>query len=517
MSKPVRYTKNYFNIYLWKGTGYFASFASLAIATPRLAANPSLFGIFTFCISLNIFFQYADLGFINAAQKYSSEYFARNDIESEIKVTGFSSFILLAFIVPLFLSLLWLSYNPNMIIRDLALNTAEWALAHKLLFTLAIFSPVLIIQRILQIIFSVRLEDHYTQRVNICVSILRVISVFYFFANGKYLIEEYFLFYNLLSLVSIFVIIKIAIRRYAYDFLKLLNNIRFSSEMYQKTSKLAINSLFLALAWIVFYELDLVYIGFFLGKESVAYYALGFTILSFFRDLFGTFYYPFLVRFNHLVGEKNEQGLMSLYHTLLKIGLSIVILPVVCLQIFAEPIIVSWVGFKYEPSIKVVQLLLCSYFLSYITYPASAMLTAKEELKKLYITAAVLPVFFLTGVLLTQHKWGIVAYALFKTLAILVNGTLLFFISLKQLEISARVFFSKYIKPFLLALFSIVLVGNVIVKVLPLEKGFYALFVTVAAYVCVLFFGFFVYFLSDPIIKEFGVATYYRLTKSTKI
>ncbi len=510
------YTRNYFNIYLWKSIGYIAGFASLAIVTPKTTSNPALYGIFAFCMTLNIFFQYADLGFLNAAQKYASEYYAKKDIEREIKVIGFSAFIFLVLIIPLLLLLLYFSFTPQLILKELY-SGVEMKLAQNLFRILLFFAPILIIQRILQIIFSVRLEDYLTQRISIVVSLLRIISVFYFFGKGRYFLAEYFLFYNCLSFLSLFVTIRIARKKYNYDFLKLIKNLRFSREMYDKTSRMALNSLVLAISWILFYELDLVYIGALIGKNAVAYYAVGFTILTFFRDGFGTFYYPFLVRFNHFVGEEKETEIRNMYHTLLKIGLPLIVLPITCIIVFMSPLIISWVGNKYESSILAAQVLVASFLFAFITYPAGALLTAKEQLNKLYINAILPPLIFFTGIFLTLQFWGMLSFAIFKTMALFINAFILLAFSIKYLNISISRFFYIYIKPLLLALITVVLLGYILQGWITPSKAIGYLILTGSLYTVVLIAGLSVYFFTDSFTRNFCLEAFNKLRKPDKL
>ncbi len=508
----MSYTSNYFKIYIWRFIGYVAAFASVALVTPRISSSAGLFGIFSFCISLNIFFQYADLGFLNAAQKYASEFFGRKDIKGEIEVTGFSCFIFSIFMIPVCLGMLWLACHPASVIKGLKTGE-ELRLASGLLWCLFLFAPVMIMQRMVQVVFSVRLEDYYIQRIGIIVSILRIASVYYFFGGGRYMMLEWYIFYNLLTLVSFVVIISIARKKYKYDFKLFLRSFRYSRDLYKKTSKLAYNSLFLSISWILFYEIDVVYIGYFIGKEGVAYYALGGTVLSFLRDVYGAFYYPFLVRFNHFIGTGETGSLRNMYHTLLKVGVALFIIPITAFILLMRPIIFAWVGAKYDISIGLSQILIASSYFGFLTYPANAYLTATELLKKLYVSATIVPIVYFIGIFTTQHFLGIYAYALFKGVAIYVNVFILFGYTLQYLEISAGTFFNRYIKPILPALFTVLALGYLLLRVLPLYKG--------TVYFCVIgcitglvnLVGFAVYYWRDAYFREFATQTIDRIRK----
>lgn len=516
MSASSSYTSNYFKIYLWKFIGYFSGFASLAIVTPRITSSPALFGIFSFCMSLNIFFQYADLGFLNAAQKYASEYYGKGDRNGEIEVTGFSSFIFFIFMIPISFGMLFIAYHPALIIKGINSGN-ELNLASALLLVLFISSPILILQRIVQIIFSVRLEDYYTQRAGIVVSVIRILSVFYFFGGGRYMLLEYFICYNALSLVALLYTASLARRKYRYDFIKLIRSFRFSKPLYKETSQMAINSFFLSLCWILFYELDLLYIGYFLGKNEVAFYALALTLLKFFRDLYGTFYYPFVVRFNHFVGLNEEDNLTTMYHTLLKVGIFVTTVPIASFMLLMRPLIYSWVGPTYNSTVMLAQILIASAIGGFITYPAGALLTAKVELRKLYLNAVIMPVIFFIGVAATQHWLGNRAYAIFKTAAILSSAALLLIFTLKYLKVTFVGFISRYMKTLMLPLLVVVVVGFVIQNYFKPGKGVINLMITGIGIGFLNILGFSIYYLQDRFFKDFFDGTVLKLLKKDKI
>ena len=67
------YTKKYLLIYLAQGTSMLLGMLSLFIVTPFITSNKEVYGVYAICVSLTIFFSYADIGFLGAAQKFSAE------------------------------------------------------------------------------------------------------------------------------------------------------------------------------------------------------------------------------------------------------------------------------------------------------------------------------------------------------------------------------------------------------------------------------------------------------------
>jgi len=111
---------NYFHIYLWKSLSLITSFLSLVVVIPFISSDPELFGIYSFCISLSLYLSYADIGFLSAGQKYAAEEFAKGNITEEIKIYGFTFWLLILMFIPFSLTLIFLSSEPDLIIKDLS-------------------------------------------------------------------------------------------------------------------------------------------------------------------------------------------------------------------------------------------------------------------------------------------------------------------------------------------------------------------------------------------------------------
>ena len=122
------------------------------VVVPYLSSDQTTYGIYSVCISITIFLAYADLGFLGAGQKFASECYSRGEREKEIEFVGFSHFIL--FIIVLLISgiFLYFSFNPDRLISGLS-DPEQRNIAKKLLLILAFFSPVVVVQRMLQMIF----------------------------------------------------------------------------------------------------------------------------------------------------------------------------------------------------------------------------------------------------------------------------------------------------------------------------------------------------------------------------
>ena len=256
------------------------------IVIPFLSKDPSIFGIYSICISLGIFLNYADLGFLKSTKKYAAEFYARNDRTNEMKFLGFGSFILMIFTLLFTIVIFWFSYNPDSLIKELDSNRT-FKIASDLLLVLAIFTPITIFKRLIEMIYEIRLENFISRKIYLIGSLVTISSIFYFFGSGNYMIVEYFLFFKAVDLLVIVTCFFIAKRKYNYNFFKLFGCINFNSSVYKHSYKLAYSGLFTMLAWIVFYELDQLFIGKFIGPEKVAIYAIAFSFSIIFRQIFG--------------------------------------------------------------------------------------------------------------------------------------------------------------------------------------------------------------------------------------
>ncbi|WP_316826380.1 hypothetical protein [Pedobacter miscanthi] len=484
------YTKNYLKIYLWQGVSLVLNFLSMFVVIPYLTSNPTVYGIYSVCISFSIFLAYADLGFMGAGQKYAAESFAKGDRDGEIKTIGFTNFVLLVFLILFSIVFIFLSLQPELLVKGIK-TIEQRHVASSLLLILAIFTPTTLLQRLLQMIFGVRMEDFVIQRTNILGSIIRISSVLWFFREGKYDIIGYFLFTQVVNLIAALITLQIARSRYNYNFKKLFLSISFNKAVFEKIKGLAFASLFVTISWILYYELDTVAIGKLLGADQVAVYAIGLTVLTFFRSILGILFSPFNVRFNHFVGSEEEESLKSFYLQVVSILAPVVIFPIIAIAIFAKPIVVTWVGAGYYNSISIVQFLVFCNVFAFITYPTNFMLIAKERQKELYFINTLLPIIFWIGIIVTIGMWGANSFAIFKLIAFLFSAIVLYKLMIGYLKLNLLDSIKKIFSPIFLPVLFLTLTSFAIRNYLPQEKSKLYLLI-VAAVIGILILGSFV-------------------------
>ncbi|MDD4993347.1 MAG: hypothetical protein PHR83_14065 [Paludibacter sp.] len=455
------------------------------IVIPYLTSQPVIYGIYTVCISISIFLAYADLGFMGAGQKYAAEHFARAEHKEELKIIGFTAFILFVFLFLFSVAFLVLSFHPEFIIKNLV-QGSQSTIASSLFLILAIFTPVTLLQRVLQLIFGIRLEDYIVQRSNIVASLFKILSVFWFFKNGTYNIVGYFLFVQVANLLASLVTLFIASKRYNYDFRFLLKAVKFDKLVYDKTKGLAFTSLYLTFTWILYYELDPTVIGKFFGANQVAIYAIGLTILSFFRSTLGILFSPFNARFNHFIGLNDDKGLKALYLNVTTLFAPLVVIPIVSVYLMASPLVLTWVGAKYTESVQVTQFLVVCNLFAFITYPAGIFLMAKQRIKEIYFVSTLIPIVFWLGVILTHSFLGVKSFAVFKFVAFAVSALSYHLIMIKYLEISFLKSIKSIMGLLILPLSFLFGMAYLIIDFLPHDKSKPNLLIVAATVLCLI-------------------------------
>lgn len=464
------YSIKYLKIYFWQGAAFLLRFLSLVIVTPYLTKDPSTYGIYAICISVTIFLNYADLGFLRAGQKYAAECCARGERIEEMKYIGFGTFVLLIFSILCASVFFYLGYHPQILIKGLD-TTEKISTASQLLIILAGFTPVTVLQRMTSMIFDIRLDSYINQRLSLFASAISIVSVFYFFHGNNYRIVSYFFFTQSVNFLIVMICLVVAKIKYTYDIKQLLKCVQFNTSVYKKVNRLAYSGFYIMVVWIVFYELDQIAIGKFLGAEKVAIYAIAFTFAILFRSIYGILFSPFNVRVNYYVGNNDDEGLKKFCFQLFSLSLPLVVIPTIAIALVARPFIISWVGSAFSESVNLAILFSLIFSLSFISYCASMILVAKERIKEMYIIATIQPIIYWVGIISSYSFLGLISFGSFKLIATLVSEVYYFFILVKFLEIPVKELFQKAIYPIifpLIFLFLSLLLAN---QYFPDEKS----------------------------------------------
>lgn len=464
------FTGKYIRTYFWQGISFALNFASMFLVTPLLTKSPAIYGIYVICISLNIFFTYADLGFISAGYRYASEAFVKKDRDGEMQSIGFVAFLLLIALVPFCAIIVGVSFFPHVLIKNLT-EVSQQIIASRLLLILAIFSPVLIINRIVQIIFGIRIEEYLPKRIAIISSAITICSSFYFFSHNNQNIVGYYLFSQSCNFIAVLYAVVIAKKRYDYNLKALTKRIRFSKAPFDQMKKYAVTSFYGTLLFVLYFELDPVAITKLLGPEQLAFYAIGLTLFSLLRTMHGILFTPFCTRVNHFVGTGDTVGLQRFFKTIISLTLPITIFPIITIIMFMRPFILAWVGIKYEPSIVVASLLVSMYLFSYVHYPASILLMAQEKFRIVNILNSVILVVVWGGIFLMISWIGIASFALMKCITYLIWGIFYTYVTIKLLNVNLQKYLKEFFAPAIIPVFVIILAGFFLSNHMPTEKS----------------------------------------------
>ena len=496
------YASNYMRIYLWQAVSLLAGFLAIFIVIPKLASIPAIYGVYSICMSVMVFFVYADIGFMGAGYKYASEKFAVNNLEEEIRIVGFVSFILFVFVLLFSAATLIFAVNPHLLIKGLS-NQNEAAIASKLFLILALFSPIIILQRSCQIIFGIRLEDYVYQRFYILANLARIASVFYFFRGTKYDIVGYFLFFQIVGLASNVLYVFIIKKRYHYDLRLLAKSFRFSTELYNKTKKLALGSFFSTLLFILFYELDLFAIGRLSGAEMAGFYAIGLTLMTFFRGIMGALYGPFSARFNHFMGVNDMEGLKKILYNVIVLTLPLIVFPIVSMIMLMKSIVICWVGAKYTISIVIAQFLIMSFMYNFFVQPAGILMTARVNIKAMLTISLVMVIIYWAGILTTFSSIGILAFAIFKFVAFTISAIFYFIFIAEFLHFKPINLLKKIIAPAVIPVLFLIVMLAYVNRFMPIEKNKIDLLGVVATGGLASFMALCLYYASSAYFREY--------------
>jgi O-antigen/teichoic acid export membrane protein len=407
------YKKQFLKIYVFKFLRIFVGILSLWIVIPIISQNKSLYGIYSLCMSLSIFLQYADIGFIDAGQKYASEKFAKNDLQAEIRILSFVFFIMTIFVCAFIGIGLWFSYNPRYLIKNL--NEENIKIASNLIFILTISSPIVILQRICQSIFTIRFKDYTFHIIDIVFNLFKISSVYIFFNSKINNIVGYYLFTQIMNLFTVITALFFIKYLFNYNFIYFIKNFKFSSEVYQSIKKMVYGTLFATIAWTIFNYSDTILIAKTLNENSVAVYSIGLTIMTFLASLLNTIYYPFFFRFNNFYAVNDNGSIDKLFINMLKFVAPTFIIITLTVIILMKFLIIGWVGYNYLESVLCAQFLICGIIFLSISTPINHLIIVKEKITLIYISTLILPIIYLVTVFALLSYSSILSFAIAKS------------------------------------------------------------------------------------------------------
>lgn len=512
MSKTNSNSKKYIKTYLWQGIALVLRFLSLFIVVPFLSSEPKIYGIYSVCISVLIFLNYADLGFLVSSIKYATESYANGNRKEEMKYIGFGTFVLLTFSLIISGIFLYYSFYPQRIVEGL--DTAELKrISSSLMLILAIFTPLIVLQRTVTIIFNIRMQGYINKIISIVSSVITIASTFFFFSEGKYYIIEYFLFFQTMNFLSTIVMFYLANRNYNYDIIKLFSEIRFNKEIFNKSKKLAYSSFIAMISWVFFYELDKVAIGRFIGVDKVAIFSISIIFATLFRSIFSIVFNPFNVRANYYVGNNDEVGLKNFIKNILILTAPLTVLPAVGIAVVSESLIISWVGEDYRESIAMARVFALLFCFSFVTYSASAYIVSKEKVKEMYYMSISMPIIYWVGVYLGYQYFDMIAFPIFKFFTILISVGYYILFLMKNLSLPLSFFIKRIFLKLSLPLATLILLLSFFGKFMPLEKSKLNFIIVISTTGFVILLSLLIQYFTSKDIRKIVLSIYKDLSK----
>lgn len=396
---------------------------SILLVVPYLSSNKELYGIYLFVSSLTVFLTYGDFGFLTAGQKFAGEAFSRNDKDSEYQILGFTFYVFLIFTgIFSFLALLFY-FKPSLFFSDL--NPNNIYILRGLLLVYGVIFPInLLFQKIYSSVLSIRLKEFKAYRLEVLANIVKSLSVLIFFKDGNYLIVEFVLFGQIMNLLVALVVLKNLRLKEDFHLNLLLRKIRYSKEMYFILKDLALSTLLSTIAWILYYELDLFYLGLWSSSNDVATYGVCIVLLNFVRSLWNIYYGPVFHLFNPLV-VNNHPSWKEMFKVMLALGIVLNFVFSCFLVLNAERVIIYWLGLEYLNSIQILQILMIYSFTFSLIQPLNFLATILNEFKFIRNSSIFLIILFsFTALVLVPGSEGL-GLAISKSITSLIFTVLL--------------------------------------------------------------------------------------------
>ena len=508
------YTTKYLKGYTAELLSIILGIVSLFVVVPFISSNKEIYGVYSLCISTWVFLSYADLGFLGASTKYAAEFFQLKKKDKEAEVLAFGAFILFAVACLISLFFLFFSFKPDIIIRGI--NESPYLGTAKQMFLwMAVFSPFIALQRLASSIFSVRVESYICQFVNIIGSLVKILSVFYFFTGGRYTIVQYYVFIQTVSVLCSFINIAVAHKRYDYSIKHLTLSFRWNSNCFQETKDLALSSFAMSISWILYYEIDQIVIAKYYGAAQVATFAIAFAILNYVRMFMGGLFSPFNARFAHFRADNNIKGLKDFFIQVVNITMPIVVCPLLAMSILADDFIIAWSGPQYLDAVPITILFVLLNVFAFLSYPTNSMITVFEKVKTLKIMAFILPVIYWLGIVIMPSSWSVLPFGIMKVFVFWLLIPVYSIISFKILNIDWKQLFSGLLKYNLIAIIIVTALSLAIRHFVVVEsKGVLQLLQVCGVIMLISASGYIVTYCMNPFIKSYVKNLRYKVFKN---
>jgi hypothetical protein len=149
-------------------------------------------------------------------------------------------------------------------------------------------------------------------------------------------------------------------------------------------------------------------------------------------------------------------------------------------------------------------------FLGFVAYPAGILMSAREEIKKMYIVGILTPIIYWVGISLFLEKYGLLTFAFFKLFIFLASGLYYIFYSIDYLKISLTFFVRNYIAPYFPGIILIIINSLILKDLYLVPKNKESLIINLLLLLLTIFISFLISFFSSKYLKNY-IQNLYKL------
>ena len=199
------------------------------------------------------------------------------------------------------------------------------------------------------------------------------------------------------------------------------------------------------ISWIIFYEIDLVFLAKIYPLDQISFYSLSLIILGLFRTFAGVLFSNYNVKINNLIGRNDNVGFVNFTSIYLYFTAPIILYITFSYILLSDKFIHLWVGENYLESSTISIFLVIGYSLSFFSYITSSLLLSINRVKEIMVISILQPILFWIIVFYLHKDHGIYIVALFKCIVLLLTDLLYlyYFINItkiKLIEILNKIF-----------------------------------------------------------------------------
>ncbi|MBM2834201.1 MAG: Polysacc synt protein [Candidatus Brocadiaceae bacterium] len=173
-------------------------------------------------------------------------------------------------------------------------------------------------------------------------------------------------------------------------------------------------------------QLDKLIINYFLGVNSLAFYDIAHRLVSFIWGLCGSFVVPIMPAISKIHASDGIEKSKEVFQTIFKYT-SLIVCPVfLFVSVFANTLIVAWLGNGYENAVSVLRVLSLAYMINILCGPVTSVLTGVGSYKISFYGGVVASIATVLFCPILSVKFGILGCAIGILLAFILADTFLF-------------------------------------------------------------------------------------------